>query len=152
MSVELLGPLTNSTRSTRHLHSFLSSAILWLRGIDRLAVPLYFFFQGGGVRLKAGNIGIPLCACRLSWIMVASCGEYPIRRFPAPSDLTRLPLPKERSPTSVNQADSPCQTVANDSDYHGSLPSLKPINTCVLCHSFLSHVRLSFTQLHDTNI
>jgi hypothetical protein len=36
--------------------------------------------------------------------------------------------------------------VVNDTDYHGSLPSLKPINTCVLCHNLLSHVRLSFTH------
>jgi hypothetical protein len=28
--------------SRRHLHSFLPSAILWLRAIVRLAVPLYF--------------------------------------------------------------------------------------------------------------
>ena len=62
------------------------SAVLWLRPL--LTYCASQFFQGGGVRLKESspNIIILMCACRLSWIMCDSCGEYPIRRFPALSD------------------------------------------------------------------
>jgi hypothetical protein len=119
------------------------------------------FFQGGGVRLKEqlANLGIPRCACRLSWTMVASCGEYPIRRFPALSDLTNLTrfFASERKgrkgspPPSVNQADRPCQAVIYKLGLSRQSSFVEPINMCVRCYSFLSHVSPIFYPLSFTN-